>query len=90
VVVINETLARRHWPGESGLGHRLIYGFAEPNQQSHTIVGVVTDVRERGYLLETKPAVYYPDAQEPRGGWPLPNNLIVRTSDDAPSPVAAM
>lgn len=90
VVVVNETLARLHWPGESALGHRVVYGFGGPNPQLYTIIGVVRDVRERGYLLEMKAAVYYPFAHEPREGWPLPNNLIVRTSDASPSPVSAI
>jgi putative ABC transport system permease protein len=90
VVVINETLAQRHWPDESALGHRLVYGFRGPHPQVHTIIGVVRDVRERGYLLEMKPGVYYPFAQEPEDGWNLPSNLLVRTADASPTPVTAI
>lgn len=48
VVIINETLARRHFPAGGALGQRLRIG-ATP----HTIVGVVGDVRQAG--LERDP-----------------------------------
>jgi putative ABC transport system permease protein len=54
-IVVNETFVRRHWPRESALGHRVSISGADGPWR--TIVGVVADVRERGYLLETKPAV---------------------------------
>jgi putative ABC transport system permease protein len=43
VVVINETLAKRHWPGGDAMGHRLVFSSG-----SYEIVGVVKDVREFG------------------------------------------
>ncbi len=43
VLVINETLAERHWPKGSPLGQRLVFGSG-----SYEIVGVVKDVREFG------------------------------------------
>jgi putative ABC transport system permease protein len=51
VIIINETMARRHWPNEDPIGKRL--RFADPNFKSPwlTIVGVVGDVRQEG--LET-------------------------------------
>lgn len=61
VVIINETMARHYWPGESALGHRV--AFLSPNQPMRAIVGVVADVRERGYEIGMKPAIYVPTAQ---------------------------
>jgi predicted permease len=43
VVVINETLAQRHWPKGDPLGQRLVFSSG-----SYEIVGVVKDVREFG------------------------------------------
>jgi putative ABC transport system permease protein len=60
VVVVNETLAKRHVPGESAIGHRLRY---DPQGPSFMIVGVVKDVLERGYEQEDKPATYVSSAQ---------------------------
>jgi predicted permease len=75
VVVINETLARQFFPNESPLGHRIrISGPANP---LHTIVGVVHDVRERGYEASAKPGVYLSIAQTPEA-WQPPQYLLIR------------
>ena len=73
-VVVNETLARTHWPNGSALGHRMLIG--DPNGPLYTIVGVVKDVHERGYVLEMKRGVYVPLAQRPAAS---PEYLVVRS-----------
>jgi predicted permease len=75
VVVVNETLAREFFPGESPLGHRM--QFSEPANPFHTIVGVVRDVRERGYEASLKPGIYLSIAQAPES-WAVPEYLAVR------------
>src|SRR5207344_1340945 len=45
VVIVNETFARRHFPGENPLGRTLVTGMAQLPSQ---IVGVVADVRSSG------------------------------------------
>ena len=52
-VVVNETLVRQFIPGQSALGRQIRFAPTEP---LFTIVGVVKDVLERGYELESKPA----------------------------------
>src|SRR5262245_38746150 len=79
VVVVNETMARRHWPNESPLGHRLSFSRPGIDGPWFTIVGVVRDVRERGYEREMKPGVYVPLAQTDGG---IPENLLVRSKGD--------
>jgi predicted permease len=74
-VVVNETLAKRHWPNESALGHRLSFSRPGTDGPWFTIVGVVKDVRERGYEREMKPGVYVAFAQTDGGN---PENLMVR------------
>ena len=46
VVVVNERLARRFWPGQDALGKRLKWGGDSPQNRNPwlTIVGVVADV----------------------------------------------
>jgi predicted permease len=75
-VVINETLARQFFPGESPLGHRL--NFSRRTNPFYTIVGVVHDVRERGYEPSQKPGVYLSIAQAPEV-WAIPEYLVLRT-----------
>jgi predicted permease len=85
VIVVNETLARRFWPRESALGHRVTLSGRVPAWR--TIVGVVKDVRERGYELDLKPGVYIPFPQIP-DTWAQPENIVLRTSGD-PAALAA-
>ena len=62
-VVINETMARQDWPGESPLGHRIDTGTGDGPPRWMTIVGVLRDIRERGLDLALKEAVYVPFSQ---------------------------
>jgi predicted permease len=79
VLVVNETLAKRYWPNGGALGHRIT--LSGPTPVWRTIVGVVKDVRERGYELDMKPGVYIPYAQHV-DTWAQPEDLIVRTKGD--------
>jgi putative ABC transport system permease protein len=80
VVVINETLARQFFPGESAIGHRM--QFSIESNPFHTIVGVVRDVRERGYEASLKPGVYFSTAQAPEA-WAVPEYLVIRARRDS-------
>src|SRR5882762_9790705 len=82
-VVVNEFLARRHWPGKSAVGKRIRFG--DEKEPWWTVAGVVRDIRERGLLYEMKPAVYVPMTQvkKPQGF----AFLVVRTSDDPASTI---
>ena len=79
VVVINETLKKLYFPKQSALGHRIAMYSRPPVWR--TIVGVVKDVRERGYEPAMKPAVYIPYEQF-TDTWALPDTLILRTAGD--------
>jgi putative ABC transport system permease protein len=79
IVIVNETLARRYWPNESALGHRL--QIAGRSARWYTIAGVVRDVRERGYEPAQKPGIYLSYAQAP-DTWAIPEFLVARTAGD--------
>ncbi|MBV8856909.1 MAG: ABC transporter permease [Acidobacteria bacterium] len=76
VVVVNQTLAQRYWPGQDAVGKRISFGGAEGPWLS--VVGVVADVKHR--QLDARPEVeaYVPYKQNP---WPLVI-LTVRTEGD--------
>lgn len=78
VAIINETMARRFWPGESPLGRRFTYGTPDANTQWMTIVGVVGDTRRVGYDAPVRPETYLPLAQAPSRGM----MLVVRSARD--------
>jgi putative ABC transport system permease protein len=82
-VVVNEFLAKRHWPGKSAVGKRIRFGGEK--EPWWTVVGVVRDIRERGLLYDMKPAVYVPVTQVKKpSGFSM---LVVRTSNDPLSTV---
>lgn len=56
VVVVNEALASRFWPGEDPLGKTLAGGGEAPMR----VVGVVADVQMRSLRAEARPGVYHP------------------------------
>ena len=74
VVVINETLARRYWPGADPVGQRI--SGDGPDSPWFTIVGVVGDVKFAGARGSTRNEMYIPY-------WHLPGrstNIVLRTS----------
>jgi predicted permease len=75
VVIINQALARRYFPGEDPLGKRILFGSSP-----RTIVGVVGDVKRFGLEAEAPPEFYspYPQRRFPGGGM----FLAVRTAAD--------
>ena len=62
VVVVNETLARRHWPGASAVGQQVILGATE---ELYSVVGVVRDIRHDGLSAEPRELMYQPWVQGP-------------------------
>jgi len=63
VVIVNETLARRLFPGESPVGKRVKTPVS--GKEPATVVGVVGDVRHRGLDKDVSPEVYAPYRQNP-------------------------
>lgn len=73
VAVINQTFARRFWPGGDALGRTFTY-----RGQPVTVVGVARDAKY-GSLAETTPAfAYFPMAQR----WQPTQILLVRTAGE--------
>jgi predicted permease len=71
VVIVNQALAAREWPGESALGHRIHTGeihVAEAEGESWaTVVGVVGNVHNYDLVSQPGPDLYIPRAEDPRG-----------------------
>ncbi|HLU38256.1 MAG TPA: ABC transporter permease [Planctomycetota bacterium] len=82
VVVVNETFARRFWPGEDALGKRIRYDgerFAE-------VVGVARDGKYRSLTEEPRPYVWIPFAQQYRADM----TVHIRTAGDPLALAAAV
>ncbi|MDQ3918701.1 MAG: ABC transporter permease [Acidobacteriota bacterium] len=80
-VVINQTMARKFWPGEDAVGKRLRLRADAPWL---TVVGVAADVKNRGLSAETKPEMFFPHSDQSFGLGPpsLAMTIVVRTASD--------
>jgi putative ABC transport system permease protein len=84
VAVINEAMARTHFPGENPVGKRLLVDL-KPEPYPTEIIGVVGDARYRTLEEELYPMVYWTPAQLADSSM----TLILRTSVEPESLAAA-
>jgi putative ABC transport system permease protein len=86
VGIINETMARRYWPGEDPIGQQ--FRLAGPPSMFPwvTVIGVAGDVRYGNVEEAPEPTIYQPLAQT-RGG---SLSTVVRTSGDPMELVGAI
>jgi putative ABC transport system permease protein len=76
VVIINEMMARKYWPGANPIGEHI--SFSSPHGQlSREIVGVVADVKHANLAAPSGPEIYVPQPQYP---WRF-TNIVLRTDD---------
>jgi predicted permease len=83
VVVVNQALARRFFPGRSPIGARIRSG-PNPNDPWLEIVGVIGDIRREARAVAPGPELYYPLSQDPT---PYPS-YVVKVADDPASVLA--
>lgn len=83
VAVVNDTLARRLWPGESAIGKRL---QLVKSKNVLEIIGVVGDTKRFGLGQGVQSEIYFPYMQRPR--WAT--FLIVRTNSDTGSVASSL
>jgi putative ABC transport system permease protein len=84
VVLVNEALARKYWPGQSAVGKRISVGYNSDSLRE--VVGVVGDVHRAALNEEPAPAIYLPHHQ---AAYPA-LTLLVRTRDNATNVPAAL
>jgi predicted permease len=94
VMIVNQTLAREAFPGESPLGKRITCCEGGPDDPRwKTIVGVVADVRSSGPAQQTRPEFYLPVAQIPDEAWSWVQNtmdVMVRPATGDPAALAGV
>jgi putative ABC transport system permease protein len=78
VAVINETMARRYWPGSDPMGRTL---RLKEDERWISIVGMVPDIKHMGLKAEEGPVVYIPYAQKTQD-WLAWTTLLMRTSGE--------
>jgi predicted permease len=80
VVIVNETMARRLWPGEDAVGKRFKIGAADSNAPWLTVVGVIRDFRHSGLAADVEPLFFRPYMQ---AAWPSMSILTKTASAPA-------
>ena len=90
VAVINEAMARTYFSGGDALGKRFKVGDPDSERPWVTVVGVVGDLRQMGIEAPAKPEFYLPYRQVNYQPWFAPAHLVVRTSAEPVSLVAAV
>ena len=86
VIVVNETMARQSWRGESPVGRRITSSLSFAGRATREIVGVVGDVRQAGLQDRPQPAYYIPIRQVPFGSV----TFVVRTNGDPASAIPGL
>jgi predicted permease len=89
VVIVNETTARRFWPGEDPIGKTFSLWNPKGESPPVQVVGVVKDGRyQSSWRDDPSPFVFVPLYQEPY--FPLEATLHLRSDANLPSVVGAV
>jgi putative ABC transport system permease protein len=86
VIIITDSLARRHFPKQDAVGQRIKFTKPEVASDWYTIVGVASNVKQEGLGLESRPQVYEPFSQNSNTFM----NLVIRTTGDPHNIVSAV
>jgi predicted permease len=88
VVIVDNRLASRAWPGQSALGRRVgvdVFVTGKADVEA-TVVGVVEHVRHRNPIVEVREQMYFPQRQAMRN----PAVWVVKSTADAGAVVPAI
>ncbi len=85
VVIINEALARKYFPGEDPIGRQIGDTSLSP-KSLRTIVGVIEDIKDGALDSEIWPSEYHPFNQDPSTYF----TVVARTSQKAEGILAAL
>ncbi|HMH03563.1 MAG TPA: ABC transporter permease [Candidatus Udaeobacter sp.] len=88
VVIINDVLAQRYFPGGNAIGQQIILTHGENDQPPppKEIVGVVGDSRHESLAIQPLPEFYIPASQDPQRRM----DVVIRTATDPAGLQAAL
>ena len=89
VAIVSKQFAAKVFPGANPLGKRFKLGGPGPYM---TIVGVVRDIRARGFDDTLEPTMYFPYAQTAKSAYVMPRSMaiLLRVDGDAESVAPAL
>jgi predicted permease len=82
VVIINNAMAKKFWPGEDPIGKQV--GLGSPEFPAMTVVGIVADVKHLSLREDPGPEMYVPYTQRPYPSM-LTMHVVLRTKTDPAS-----
>jgi putative ABC transport system permease protein len=86
LLIINEALARKEFPGENPVGRQIRLD----KEAAHTIIGVVGSVRQAGLDIQPLPEIYFPYVQIGVEDWLGNAVLVIRTAQSPESVTGAV
>jgi len=94
VVIVNDTLARRQWPGADPIGQSMVMpirqigplGRSLMKQTTFQVVGVVASVKNSTLVRDAEPAIYFSYRQFPFRGL----NIVVEGRGDSTALISAV
>jgi predicted permease len=78
-VLVNESLARRHWPGVDPLGRKITFGVGD-DRAVFEVIGVVPDIPSMTPGEPVEPQMFWSNRQQPR-----PFTFVVARATGSPS-----
>jgi putative ABC transport system permease protein len=88
VVIVNQTLAQKIFPNQDSIGKRIDVGWGDPGWSE--IIGIVADTKQEALTAEHRSSTFMLYSQNAALMEYLDTNLVVRTSQDPLSAVAAI
>ena len=64
VILVNQSMAHRYWPGEAAVGKRITFSGQPAAKDWFTIVGVIGDVKDAPRDRQAEPAFYWSHRQQ--------------------------
>jgi hypothetical protein len=86
VAIINETLAKRFWPGQNAIGKR-IEGMDPSHRHFMEVIGVIADPRNISLEQTPTPEYYIPFEQMPPALWGGVQASMIIVARTAPDPL---
>jgi putative ABC transport system permease protein len=84
VAIVDQRLAKNYWPHGSALGKRIRFGPPADNEPWHTIVGVVSAVKNQRLAASPRWDAYLPYPKDTVG-----DGIVIRTSGDPTQLISA-